>query len=119
MKKVMIVDDDYNTRQLVKSALQSAGYRVLTACDGQSCLKLLEKEQPDLILLDILMPGMSGWDTYQKIRKTNKKVRVVFLSCLEASKKRKTELRSAGTRDYIIKPFSATALISTVKKIVG
>ncbi len=117
-KKILVVDNEEDILATVKTALESNNYTVITAKSGKECLEKLE-EKPDLILLDVMMPEMSGWDVYQKIKKRKLNVRVVFLTVLEASPKRKAELMSAGIVDYITKPFSPNALLETVRRILG
>lgn len=119
MAKIMTVDNEPTTVELVKSILEGAGYKVITATSGQECLdKLAAGAKPDLILLDIMMPGLPGWEVYQSIRKTDKKVKVAFLSVVDVSEKGKASLIKCGLSDYIVKPFTADELISSVKKIL-
>lgn len=117
-KKVMVVDNEPDTVELVKVILEEGGYVVSTAYSGIECLNKLEKEKPDLILLDLMMPDLSGWDTFNRIRKKDTKVKIAFISVLEVSADRKEKLIMNGLSDYITKPFTADELLSRVNKIL-
>jgi two-component system, OmpR family, response regulator VicR len=118
MKTVMFVDNEPETVTLVKTILENRKYNVLTAYSGKECLNTLKKAKPDLILLDIMMPDMSGWDVYQRIRKTDKKTKIAFLSAIEVSPERKKTLLKSGVSDYITKPFLPDDLGKRVAAIV-
>ncbi len=99
--------------------LENGSYKVTSAASGKACLKRLEdNEKYDMILLDVLMPDMSGWDVYQKIRKKDKKVKVAFLSAIECSKERMKKLKQEGVSDYILKPISPGDLKKRVAAIL-
>jgi DNA-binding response OmpR family regulator len=115
IKTIMSVDNESTTVELIKHIFEKEGYRVVTALSGKECLKKLEKEKVDLILLDVMMPDMSGWDVFEKIRKTDKKTKIIFLSILEVSPNRKREMLEGGVSDYITKPFEPKYLVERVK----
>ena len=117
MTKVMHVEDEPDTRKVVKEILEGEGYNVSSYPSGEKGVAAVKKEKPDLILLDIMMPGMSGWDAFKKIRNINKKAKVAFLSVLEVSPERLAKLKKEGISDYITKPFTATDLVKRVKKM--
>jgi DNA-binding response OmpR family regulator len=114
-KKVLVVEDDPMTLDLIKQVLKNGGITAGTANNGEECLEALKKEQPALILLDIMMPGMSGWDVYERMRKQYKGVKVIFVSAIEVSEDRKKALMNQGLAGYIIKPFSPDDLIRQVR----
>jgi DNA-binding response OmpR family regulator len=118
-KKILYVEDEEFTRTLVKEILTRAGYEVVLAECGESGLVFFEKEKPDLVLVDVLLPGMSGWDFFEKLRKKDKDVKVAFLTVLDVSGDRKKKLMELGVSDYIIKPFTSDELVEKVKKILG
>ena len=118
-KKILYVENEQFTQALVKEILEGAGYEVVLADSGEAGLALLEKEKPDLVLLDVLLPGMSGWDLFVRLRKTDKDVKIAFLSVLDVSGERKKKLASLGVSDYIIKPFTSDELVEKVGKILG
>ena len=118
MKKIMVVDNEPDIVDLTRTVLELGGYNVVTANSGEECLRLLEKEKVDLVLLDIMMPGMSGWDVFNRINKKSTKVKVAFMSVLEISDKRKQVLLDEGLADYIMKPFDKDTLLDRVDKIL-
>jgi two-component system, OmpR family, response regulator VicR len=118
MKNIMVVDNEPETVALVKTILENKGYMVSTAYSGKECLSSMKKSKPDLILLDIMMPDMSGWDVYQRIRKTDNKTKISFLSAIEVSPERKKTLLKSGVSDYITKPFMPMDLLKRVAAIV-
>ena len=118
MKKIMVVDNEPDIVDLTRTVLKLGGYNVVTANSGEECLRLLEKEKVDLVLLDIMMPGMSGWDVFNRIKKKSPKVKVAFMSVLEISDKRKQVLLDEGLADYIMKPFDKETLLGRVDNIL-
>lgn len=118
MKKIMVVDNEPDIVDLTRTVLELGGYQVVTAYSGEECLRQLEKETVDLVLLDIMMPGMSGWDVFNRINKKSKQVKVAFMSVLEISDKRKQVLLDEGLADYIMKPFDKETLLNRVDKIL-
>jgi len=117
-KKIMVVDNEPDTVELVKAILEDGGYEVIKAYSGLECLKKVDTERPDLILLDIMMPDLSGWDVYNRLRKTDKEIKVSFLSAIEVSRERLEKLLQSGLSDYIIKPFTADELLERVGRIL-
>jgi CheY-like chemotaxis protein len=119
-KKIMIVDDNLDVILSIKNGLEdSVEYKVIGAESGEKCLELLETETPDLILLDIMMPEMSGWETYDRIKEneTWRKIPLVFLTA-------RTDkiARDAGDflgEDYIEKPFELDNIMERIDKILG
>ena len=118
MKKIMVVDNEPDIVDLTRTVLELGGYNVVTAHSGEECLRVLEKEEVDLVLLDIMMPGMSGWDVFNRINKKSTDVKVAFMSVLEISDKRKQVLLDEGLADYIMKPFDKDTLLNRVDKIL-
>ena len=118
MKKIMVVDNEPDIVDLTRTVLELGGYQVVTAYSGEECLRRLEKETVDLVLLDIMMPGMSGWDVFNRINKKSKQIKVAFMSVLEISDKRKQVLLDEGLADYIMKPFDKETLLNRVDKIL-
>ena len=118
MKKIMVVDNEPDIVDLTRTVLEIGGYNVITAYSGEECIKNLDKEKVDLILLDIMMPGMSGWDVFNKIKNKYGNIRVAFMSVLEISEKRKKVLLDEGLADYIMKPFDKDSLLNTIDKIL-
>ncbi|HLC84024.1 MAG TPA: response regulator transcription factor [Bacteroidia bacterium] len=116
MAKILIVDDNKDTVKLIATILKSAGFQVELAYSGEEALKKVKTKLPDLITLDIMMPGLSGWDVYERIRQRyDHRTKIIFLSALEVSPERKRQLIKEGVSDYIIKPFSNDNLIGKIK----
>lgn len=119
MSRILVVDDEPDTVELMKSILTSSGYDVETAHNGKECLDKINDKKIDLVLLDIMMPDMSGWDVFGKIRKKKKNVKVAFVSIIEVSPERKKALIKQGLSDYIMKPFTKDILIKKVTEAIG
>ena len=117
-KKIMVVDDEESLRELVKVILEQEGFKVITAKSGQECLDKLKEVKPDLILLDMMMPGMSGRETCERIRENpeTKDLRVVFLTVARFSEVGKDILSKMNVLDYITKPFDNEDLVKRVKR---
>jgi DNA-binding response OmpR family regulator len=118
MKKIMVVDNEPDIVDLTRTVLELGGYTVILSYSGEEALRKLEKEKVDLVLLDIMMPGMSGWDVFNRIKKKSKEVKVAFMSVLEISEKRKQVLLDEGLADYIMKPFDKETLLRHVDQIL-
>ncbi len=121
MKKILIVDDEWEIRNLVERTLRSDRYQILQAENGEKAIEIARAEKPDLIIMDIMMPG--GIDGFEatRILKNDPKTRgntVIVLSAIgrEAEIERGSE---AGADDYFIKPFSPLALVRKVEEVVG
>lgn len=120
MAKILHVDDCPDTVDLVRNVLSRAGFDVEAEYSGLGCLSRLKMERDiDLILLDIMMPDMSGWDVFERIRKMKERPKVAFLSVLEVSPERRKALMDEGISDYITKPFEPDDLVARVSNIVG
>lgn len=115
-KTILVVDDEPDIRQSVKQILQVNGYTVVTAVDGGDCLKKLKELTPDLILLDIMMPGTPVGDVVKQI----KDVKIAFMSVVRISDARK---RGLCTQDNIVdffqKPFNVSDLVDRVELILS
>jgi CheY-like chemotaxis protein len=116
-KKVMVVDDETNIRFVLKRMLEKGGYDVIEARNGIECLDLLSKERPDLIILDVMMPGMDGWETCARIKndEKTKDITVSMLSVKKAHEDKINSLEDSLADWHISKPIDRDELISTVK----
>jgi len=119
-KKIMVVDDNPDVIFSVKSGLENVtdDFRIIGVESGKKCLEFLETEKPDLILLDIMMPGMSGWKTFDKIKENEswKKIPVVFLTV-----RTDRVAKSAGGflgEDYVEKPFNIKDLKLRIDQVL-
>jgi len=118
MKTIMVVDDEEDTRFSVKSVLQDEGFKVLTAVNGQDCLNKLKKQKPDLILLDIMMPGLTSKQIITAIRKdkTTSKIKIIFLTVVRFAEMTQKDLMGGNVVDFMEKPFDNQDLIKRMKK---
>jgi len=117
--KILVVDDEENIVELVKFNLEKEGYQVVTAYDGEEALKKVEDVHPNLIVLDLMLPKLDGFDVCRQIRKDSKlnKIPIIMLSAKgeEIDKILGLEL---GADDYVTKPFSPRELLARVKAIL-
>src|SRR5665647_1453037 len=111
--KIMIVDNEMEIIQLMRLYLSREGYNVVWATDSTKAISLLQEELPDLILLDIVMPGLSGIDLCGQIRNFSS-APIIFVSC-KSDEMDKVLGLSIGGDDYITKPFSPAELVARVK----
>ncbi len=114
--RILVVDDQPTNIQVVGSALGGLGHEIIPACDGPTALKRLALRPPDLILLDLLMPGMDGWEVCRQLKANPdwKDIPVIFLSAAD-NKDFIVRALEAGGVDYITKPFNQAELISRVR----
>jgi len=116
MTKIIYIEDNKDTAGAVKLILTNVGYQVDTAFNGADGLDLIQRNAYDIILLDVMLPDMSGWDIYAKI-KVKVKAKYAFLSAIPISSDRMEQLKKEGVSDYITKPFMKADLINRIQKI--
>lgn len=122
MKKILIVDDQIEVRELVQVTLEIGDYQILTAENGQQAIELAQAEHPDIILLDIMMPGsdIDGLEACRRLKADpgTANITIVMLS----AKGQESDIfagNNAGADDYFTKPFSPIALIEKVEEVMG
>ncbi len=117
-KKILAVDDERHIVRLVQVNLQRAGYEVVTAYDGKEALEKVEAEHPDMVILDVMMPYMDGFEVLKQLRK-NPSTRELPVIMLTAKAQDQDVLQgwTTGADCYLIKPFNPLELISFVKRI--
>ena len=113
MQKILIVDDEKEIRDLIEIYLKSEGYETLKAADGEEALRILSMEEPDLIILDVMMPKMNGIDACLKIRE-ERQMPIIMLSAKSEDVDKILGL-NMGADDYLTKPFNPLELIARVK----
>jgi diguanylate cyclase (GGDEF)-like protein len=115
-KRILVVDDDRNLRKIIQTNLELAGYDVTTAANGEEALHLLDSMQPDLIVLDVMMPMMDGYEVARRVRRhpTNTHVPIIMLTA-KSEVEDKLAGFEAGADDYITKPFGPQELLARVK----
>lgn len=117
-KKILVIDDDQDILKLIKIILENEGYDVGTATTGEDGIKFAIQEMPDLILLDIMMPVMDGWEILKMLHtdESTRKIPVAMLTCKTDVKNKLIGLQE-GAIDYITKPFSPEELMTRVGDI--
>ncbi|HEY3377017.1 MAG TPA: response regulator [Armatimonadota bacterium] len=117
-KKILAVDDERHIVRLIQVNLERAGYEVVTAYDGREALKKIEEEQPDMVVLDVMMPYMDGLETLKQIR-ANPLTRNLPVIMLTAKAQDQDVFRgySQGVDIYLTKPFNPMELLTFVKRI--
>ena len=115
-RKILIVDDDANICELLRLYLEKDGFSTAVALNGQAALELLERENPDLILLDIMMPRLDGWQVCREIRKTSN-VPIIMLTAKSETFDKILGLE-LGADDYIVKPFDTKEVIARIKAVL-
>ena len=116
-RRVLVVDDEENVTHLVSSALRFDGFETVTADNGQSALAAVAEADPDLVVLDVMMPGMDGLGVLHNLRAAGSQVPVIFLTARDAATERIGGLR-AGADDYVVKPFSVEELLARVHAVL-
>ena len=119
-KKILVVEDELKIRNVITMYLKKEGFIVLETGDGLEALSLAEKEKPDLIILDIMLPGMSGYEVCKRI-KSNEDIKHIIIVILSAKGQEweKSEGYQVGADLYETKPFSPKQLIDNVKAIIS
>ena len=119
MKKIMVVDDEQDILQFLDLVLRERGYQVIKATSGQEALTLAATEKPDLVLLDVMMPEMDGWEVLKLLRvdPETEHIPVAMLSARTEAKDRVQGLQE-GAIDYICKPFSLPELLEKIEGIL-
>jgi DNA-binding response OmpR family regulator len=116
IKKILIADDEQQLALAVKIRLQSKGYHVVTASDGQQAIGLMAQEKPDLVILDVLMPVMDGYSCLREINTKfgRGKIPVIILT---ARDRMKDLFELEGVEDYVIKPFDHEDLLLRIERV--
>jgi two-component system OmpR family response regulator len=116
LKHVLIVDDEKRIREVVEYALQKDGFRVSSAADGLAALAAVERDPPDLVVLDVMLPGLDGLSVCKKIR-SQRQTPILFLSARADEVDRIVGLELGGD-DYLVKPFSPRELVARVRAVL-
>jgi DNA-binding response OmpR family regulator len=113
MAQVLVVDDADKIRAAVRKLLEKAGHEVVEASNGRECLRVLYDVKPDLVLLDVSMPDMDGWEALERIRELTW-VPILMVTARDAPPERVRGLRG-GADDYIVKPFEPDELLARIE----
>ena len=114
MYKVMLIDDEKSLHMAIEKLLTKSGYEYCGATDAESGLEMLATEKPDLLLLDVMLPGMNGFDLCTRIRAEGRRIPIIFLSAKNDIVDKSIGFRAGGD-DYVTKPFDATELILRIE----
>jgi DNA-binding response OmpR family regulator len=118
-KRILLVDDDAEIIEVMRYALEGKGYQVLIARDGNQGLAVVERDDPDLVILDMMMPKRSGFLVLEKLRRTRPvPVRVIMVTANEGSR-HKAYAESLGVDDYLRKPFAMDKLLEAVERLLA
>jgi DNA-binding response OmpR family regulator len=120
-KRILLVDDDGEIIEAMRFALESRGYTILVARDGNQGLAMAEREDPDLVILDMMMPKRSGFLVLEKLRRTrpaNDRVKVIMITANEGSR-HKAYAEMLEVDDYIRKPFAMDKLLEAVQRLLA
>ena len=115
-EKILVVDDDVNICELLRLYIERDDYQVVIANDGEQAVELFNREQPDLVLLDIMLPKMDGWQVCKEIRKTSN--RPIIMLTAKGELFDKILGLELGADDYIIKPFEAKEVIGRIHAVL-
>ena len=116
-RKILLVDDDLRMLRLAQRILELEGYDVMKAADGHDALRILEDASPDLILLDVMMPGINGFDVCSRVREFSE-VPVIMVTA-KGGEEDVVKGFVVGADDYVTKPFQAAELVARVKAVLG
>lgn len=123
-KKVLLVDDDADFMTITTSQIEKGGYDVDAAYSGKECLEKVRKNKPDLILLDVMMPGLNGYDTCTELKSDEKTryIPVILLTAVAKNLRTTTYTQRQGLEteadDYLTKPPDPEVLLGTIKKLI-
>jgi two-component system OmpR family response regulator len=115
--RLLVVDDEPNILELLSASLRFAGFDVATATNGNEALRVAASYQPDLMVLDVMMPGLDGFEVVRRMRKDEQRVPVLFLTAKDATEDKVAGLTLGGD-DYITKPFSLEEVIARIRAVL-
>ena len=115
--RLLVVDDEPNIRELLSASLRYAGFEVATAADGQQALAMADSFRPDLLVLDVMMPGLDGFGVVRRLRQAGRHTPVLFLTARDAAEDKVSGLTLGGD-DYVTKPFSLEELTARIRAVL-
>ncbi len=120
-KRICIIEDEPAMVELMTLILKNRGFDVVGAIGGQDGLEMIRQDQPDLVLLDLMMPDMSGWDVYQHMKADDhmKEIPVIIVTAKAQSIDKVLGLHIAKVQDYITKPFTPNELVDSIRKVLS
>ena len=120
-RRIVYIEDEFDMIDLVRVILGQKGYEVIGAIGGREGLTIVQQELPDLVLLDLMMPDMDGWEVYQQMRaeETTREIPVIIITAKAQNIDKVLGLNIAKVDDYISKPFSPQDLIDSVESVIA
>src|SRR6478735_2756117 len=115
--RVLVVDDEESITQLVSTVLRYEGFQVKTAADGRSAVQLARTFQPDIVVLDVMLPDLDGFEVYRRLANGSDRLPVLFLTARDSTEDRVHGL-TLGADDYMGKPFSLEELVARVRAVL-
>ena len=115
--RLLVVDDEPNIRELLSASLRYAGFEVATAADGPEALEQVQVFRPELLVLDVMMPGMDGFTVLRRLEESGRRVPVLFLTARDATQDKVTGLTLGGD-DYVTKPFSLEEVVARIRAVL-
>ncbi|MEW6007694.1 MAG: response regulator [bacterium] len=117
-KKILIVDDDIDISEIIKTILEMEGYEVTIAYDGMSALDISYQKKPDLVLLDIMMPGMDGWDVLKRLKACRKTLHIpVAMVTARINPEEKIKAFKEGAEEFITKPLHIDDFLRRINRL--
>ncbi|MGH2694276.1 MAG: response regulator [Actinomycetota bacterium] len=117
-KKILVIDDEPDLRLLVRLILESAGYEIVEAATGEEGLDLMTDERPRLVLLDIRLPGIDGWEVLERMRVDHGGDIPVIIMSAHSSPRTLEKAKEHGTQGYLVKPFKEAELLRYARQFV-
>lgn len=114
-RTILVVDDDHEILHAIRAMLENKGYRVITANDGNAGINVAERERPDMVIVDMMMPKKSGFLVLERLKKNPEPPRIIMITANEGGRHR-AYAEMLGVDDYIRKPFAMDKLLESVKK---
>lgn len=114
--KILVVDDEQDMRNLIEMMLSNSDFETISTSDGETAIKILHKQTIDLVILDVMMPGLNGFQVCTRIRQFSS-VPIIFLTAMDANEDKVKGLTIGGD-DYIIKPFTSSELIARIQAVL-
>jgi CheY-like chemotaxis protein len=119
MAKILVVDNEQDILSSMKTILEKENYGVTCVSTGESAIKKVKAGKFDLVLLDVMMADMSGWEVFDQLIKLNPEQKVMFISVLEISPERKKQIEQYDAVEYLLKPFDREVLIKHVRSMLS
>ncbi|NMO56624.1 response regulator [Actinoplanes sp. TBRC 11911] len=117
---ILVADDDEQTRDVIAVKLQAAGFHAITTDNGRSALRMIQSEQPDMVILDVVMPGMDGLSVCYELQSSAQTARIPVLMLSGLDRQVDIDLgRTVGADDYMVKPFHPAELLRRVRKLLS